>query len=85
MEQDMVDMFKRIDVDNNQSLSLNEVILFLKSVSKDISVEHMEHIFHKLDKSGDRMINYEEFKVPHKREILSRDTEAWIDKGVDRT
>ena len=85
MEQDMVDMFKRIDVDNNQSLSLNEVILFLKSVIKDISVEHMEHIFHKLDKCGDRMINYEEFKVPQKREILLRDTEAWVDKGVDRT
>ena len=63
MEQEMMDMFQLIDVDKSQSLSLSEVILFLKSTIKDISVEHMEHIFQKMDKSGDRMITFEEFKV----------------------
>ena len=67
MEQEMMDMFQLIDVDKSQSLSLNEVILFLKSVNKDISVENMEHIFQIMDKSGDHMITFEEFKVYIKR------------------
>ena len=40
-----------------------EVVLFLKSITDDISVENIEKIFDGLDDSGDRNIDFEEFKV----------------------
>ena len=40
-----------------------EVVLFLKSITDDISTENIEKIFDGLDDSGDRSIDFEEFKV----------------------
>ena len=62
-EQEMWDLFQTIDEDSNKSLSLEEVILFLKSIIDDIDEQHMENIFRNFDKSGDRSIDFEEFKV----------------------
>ena len=56
-------MFRQIDTDGSKSLSLGEVILFLKSITNDISEENIEKIFDNLDKSGDRSVDFEEFKV----------------------
>ena len=55
--------FGQIDTDGSKSLSLGEVILFLKSITNDISEENIEKIFNNLDKSGDRSVDFEEFKV----------------------
>ena len=62
-EQEMWDLFQQIDGDGNKSLSLEEVILFLKSIIDDIDEENIEKIFRNFDKSGDRSIDFEEFKV----------------------
>ena len=40
-----------------------EVVLFLKSITDDISTDNIEKIFDGLDDSGDRSIDFEEFKV----------------------
>ena len=62
-EKEFLDMFRQIDTDGSKSLSLGEVILFLKSITNDISEENIEKIFSNLDKSGDRSVDFEEFKV----------------------
>jgi Ca2+-binding EF-hand superfamily protein len=46
-------MFKTIDFDGSGSLTLPEVVLFLKSITDDISEENIEKIFEGLDASGD--------------------------------
>ena len=56
-------MFKSIDCDGSGQLSLPEVVLFLKSITDDISEENIEKIFEGLDASGDRQVDFEEFKV----------------------
>ena len=40
-----------------------EIVLFLKSITDDISEENVEKIFDGLDDSGDQSIDFEEFKV----------------------
>ena len=62
-EKEFLDMFRQIDTDGSKSLSLGEIILFLKSITNDISEENIEKIFSNLDKSGDRSVDFEEFKV----------------------
>ena len=39
------------------------MILFLKSLTDDLSEENIEKIFEGLDDSGDKSIDFEEFKV----------------------
>ena len=56
-------MFKTIDCDGSGSLSLSEVVLFLKSITDDISDENIGKIFEGLDASGDRVVDFDEFKV----------------------
>eukprot|EP00091_Calanus_sinicus_P009770 TRINITY_DN22709_c0_g1_i1.p1 TRINITY_DN22709_c0_g1~~TRINITY_DN22709_c0_g1_i1.p1 ORF type:complete len:185 (+),score=82.29 TRINITY_DN22709_c0_g1_i1:79-555(+) len=55
-------LFKSIDTDNSGSLSLPEVILQLKSITDDISEENIETIFDGIDASGDKVVDFEEFK-----------------------
>ena len=62
-DKEFLDMFRQIDTDGSKSLSLGEIILFLKSITNDISEENIEKIFNNLDKSGDRSVDFEEFKV----------------------
>ena len=60
---DLRELFKSIDVDNDQSLCLSEVVTFLKSITDDLSTDNIEKIFDSLDKSGDRSVDFSEFKV----------------------
>ena len=56
-------MFKTIDSDGSGSLSLTELVLHLKSITDDISEENIERIFEGIDASGDKVVDFEEFKV----------------------
>ena len=40
-----------------------EVVLFLKSITDDLSDENIETIFNRLDIDGDKDIDFEEFTV----------------------
>ena len=61
--QELQALFKSIDCDGSGQLSLPEVVLFLKSITDDISEENIEKIFEGLDASGDRQVDFDEFKV----------------------
>ena len=61
--QELLELFKSIDVDNDHSLCLSEVVTFLKSITDDLSTENIENIFDSLDQSGDRSVDFVEFKV----------------------
>ena len=56
-------VFQKIDIDNSGSLSLEEVVLYLKSITDDISEDNIEKIFEGIDTSGDKVVDLEEFKV----------------------
>ena len=52
-------------MDGSGILTMPEVVLFLKSVTDDISdenIERMEKIFMCLDDSGDKRVDFQEFK-----------------------
>ena len=61
--QELLELFKSIDVDNDHSLCLHEVVTFLKSITDDLSTDNIEKIFDSLDQSGDRSVDFTEFKV----------------------
>ena len=56
-------MFDLIDTDGSGSLSLEEVVLYLKSITDDISEDNIQKIFEGIDTSGDKAVDFEEFKV----------------------
>ena len=60
---ELQELFATIDVDNNGSLSLKEIVVFLKSVLDDICDENIKNIFNSLDNNEDKMVDFEEFKV----------------------
>ena len=45
------------------SFSLSEVVTFLKSITDDLSTDNIVKIFNSLDRSGDRSVDFKEFKV----------------------
>ena len=59
----MKEVFDIIDTDKSGSLSMEEVLLYLKSITDDISEENIEKIFEGIDTSGDKVVDFEEFKV----------------------
>lgn len=59
----MQNVFDMIDSDKSGNLSLEEVVLYLKSITDDISEENIEKIFAGFDTSGDKVVDFEEFKV----------------------
>ena len=59
----MKEVFDIIDTDKSGSLSLEEVLLYLKSITDDISEENLEKIFEGIDTSGDKVVDFDEFKV----------------------
>ena len=61
--QDLQILFNRIDTDGSNSLNLMEVVLFLKSITDDLSDENIETIFNRLDIDGNKDIDFEEFTV----------------------
>ena len=56
-------MFKLIDTDQSGNLSLEEVVLYLKSITDDISEDNIERIFEGIDTSGDKTVDFDEFTV----------------------
>ena len=60
---ELQELFATIDVDTNGSLSLKEIVVFLKSVLDDICDENIKNIFNSLDNNEDKMVDFEEFKV----------------------
>ena len=60
---DLMELFNSIDMDSDGALCLSEVITFLKSITDDLSIDNIEKIFNSLDKSGDRSVDFDEFKV----------------------
>ena len=56
-------LFSKIDTDCSGSLSQEEVITYLKSITDDISEENVKTIFEGLDTSGDKKVDLEEFRV----------------------
>ena len=65
--QEMQQVFEKIDTDKSGSLSLEEVVLYLKSITDDISEDNIEKIFEGIDTSGDKVVDFEEFKVKLKQ------------------
>ena len=59
----MKQIFDAIDTDCSNSLTLTEVILFLTSITDDLSEKNIEKIFNGIDSSGDKIIDFMEFKV----------------------
>ena len=59
----MKEVFDLIDSDKSGSLSLEEVVLYLKSITDDVSEENIAKIFEGIDTSGDKMVDFDEFKV----------------------
>jgi len=62
-DEDLMELFNSIDIDSDGSLCLSEVITFLKSITDDLSIDNIEKIFNSLDKSGDRSVDFQEFKA----------------------
>lgn len=56
-------LFSNIDTDGSGSLSQEEIITYLKSITDDISEKNVKTIFEGLDTSGDKMVDRKEFKV----------------------
>ena len=63
VDQEMKKVFDLIDTDGSGSLSLEEVVLYLKSITDDISEDNIQKIFEGIDTSGDKAVDFEEFKV----------------------
>merc|ERR1711936_947886 len=61
-EKEMKEVFDIIDTDGSGNLSLEEVLLYLKSITDDISEENLEKIFEGIDTSGDKVVDFDEFK-----------------------
>ena len=59
----MKEVFDLIDTDKSGNLSMEEVLLYLKSITDDISEENIEKIFEGIDTSGDKVVDFDEFKV----------------------
>ena len=59
----MKEVFDIIDTDKSGNLSMEEVLLYLKSITDDISEENIEKIFEGIDTSGDKVVDFDEFKV----------------------
>ena len=60
---EMKEVFDMIDTDGSGNLSMEEVLLYLKSITDDMSEENLEKIFQGIDSSGDQVVDFDEFKV----------------------
>ena len=52
-----------IDIDGSDTLSLAEVVVYLKSITDNLSEENIENIFNKVDTDQNKTIDLIEFKV----------------------
>ena len=62
-----------IDTDGSNTLTLSEVVLFLKSITDDLSESNIEKIFTSIDTSDDKSIDFKEFKVNQHFKQISLD------------
>ena len=76
----MKEVFDIIDTDKSGNLSLEEVLLYLKSITDDISEENLEKIFEGIDTSGDKVVDFDEFKV---KKYLEMDCKILLTVGSD--
>ena len=67
---ELASLFRSIDTDGSGALTMPEVVLFLKSITDDISEDNIEKIFAALDDSGDKAVDFQEFKVDALSRIL---------------
>lgn len=63
LEQDLFELFCQIDTDKSGSLDLNEVVLFFKAITDDISQENVKRVFKKLDGGNQEALDFAKFKV----------------------
>ena len=61
--QDLQLLFKKIDLDEDETLTLHEIVIFFKSITDDLSMENIEDIFKSLDENGDEHLDFQEFKA----------------------
>ena len=57
------ELFEMIDMDGSDTLSLAEVILYLKSITDNLSETNIENIFSMVDTDHNKTIDLIEFKV----------------------
>ena len=60
---DLHNLFKKIDLDDDNVLSLEEVVIFFRAVTDELSMERIEDIFKAMDLNGDDSLDFSEFKV----------------------
>ena len=63
IQQDLQQLFDKIDMDCSGRLELREVVVFFKAVTDDISKENIERIFNKLDLDISKSLDFDEFQV----------------------
>ena len=56
-------MFTRIDLDRSDNLNLQEIIIFFKSITDDLSMDNIKRIFDKIDADQNKVLDFSEFKV----------------------
>ena len=80
---ELKEIFMSIDTDGSNTLTLSEVVLFLKSITDDLSESNIEKIFTSIDTSDDKSIDFKEFKVnKHFKQIsLDDDDDESADDG----
>ena len=63
--QELFDLFRSIDLNDSGTITMPDVLLFLKSITDDLSEENIERMFDGLDhsKNKTKTVNFEEFKV----------------------
>ena len=44
-------------------LSLQEITIFFREITEDISMERITDVFYKMDQNGDDILDFNEFKV----------------------
>ena len=63
IQQDLHQLFDKIDMDCSGKLELREVVVFFKAVTDDISKENIQRIFNKLDLDISKSLDFVEFQV----------------------
>ena len=63
LEQDLRNLFNQIDEDKSGNLSLDEIVVFFKAITDDISIGNINNIFQEIDDDKNCFLDFNEFKV----------------------
>lgn len=55
--------FNQIDIDRSGNLTLDEIIVFFKAITDDISLDNIKNIFQEIDVDNSSNLDFDEFKV----------------------